>query len=558
MSYAYTPAIWLPAAVLLVLLALGASSWRLRLAAARPFAVACLVSALWLLSAILMTTAVDLGLQRFWHRFGVVMQWPLITATMVFAIEYATSGRWLTRRRALLLSLPSLAMLALVATNPWHGLAYRPGTTYPVTLEMQGPAVRVGLLLGMLMVVVNVGVFVRVFVRSPRLRPAVAVMIVGQLLARGYYGVRLLTQGPALDMTELALMFVISSGSYGAALWAFGLFDPVVTARQDAFEQFGEGLIVCDLDGRVLHCNPAAQASLGALLEQGAPLPALLRATAASEGPLALVSTLTLGSGPQTRQLTPRLRPLRDHNDEPIGQLVALHDVTVEQRARARLLAEQWASAALQEREMLAHELHDSLSQTLAFIQMQSSAAQSQLQAGDERTAASSLERLANVASEAQGEIRALIGDLLSVNAPGSNLCDALQRAVEHWERSAGMSAQLHLPSESACINGAVSPAAGVQLLRIAQEALANVRKHAGQEAQVAVTLALDDGHVRLAVVDSGVGFDAARATRAQHYGLQVMRQRAERIGGQLTVRSAPGEGASIEVCAPVAPEEAS
>jgi two-component system nitrate/nitrite sensor histidine kinase NarX len=86
---------------------------------------------------------------------------------------------------------------------------------------------------------------------------------------------------------------------------------------------------------------------------------------------------------------------------------------------------------------------------------------------------------------------------------------------------------------------------------------LANVRKHAGAPDQIGVRLRADAGQLRLAITDNGVGFDQALpGIGAKHFGLEVMRQRAARIGGQLAVHSTPGEGTRVEVSIPVGEEK--
>ena len=96
-------------------------------------------------------------------------------------------------------------------------------------------------------------------------------------------------------------------------------------------------------------------------------------------------------------------------------------------------------------------------------------------------------------------------------------------------------------------------PQVDAELLRIVQEALTNTRKHAGARA-VCVTLAIEDRCARVTVEDDGCGFepDEVFAATGGRVGLRVMRERAEEIGGSLAVQSAPGQGATIIVTAPL------
>ena len=153
-----------------------------------------------------------------------------------------------------------------------------------------------------------------------------------------------------------------------------------------------------------------------------------------------------------------------------------------------------------------------------------------------------------------QGDTRALIGDLLTVSQPSEGLCSVMRGAVGNFQETTGLPVDLELAEDldAICNSEALPPVAGVQLLRILQEALANVRKHAGVPSLIGVTLAADGGHLQMKVVDNGPGFDPAQRSGGKHYGLQVMSQRAERIGGQLAVHSAPGQGTRVEVSVPL------
>ena len=96
-------------------------------------------------------------------------------------------------------------------------------------------------------------------------------------------------------------------------------------------------------------------------------------------------------------------------------------------------------------------------------------------------------------------------------------------------------------------------PLVAVQLARIAQEALANVRKHAQDASQVRVELKKMDGQVSLLIEDDGSGFDPiASQAEGKHFGLQVMKQRAARIGGHLEISSTPEMGTCIDVYVPL------
>jgi signal transduction histidine kinase len=268
---------------------------------------------------------------------------------------------------------------------------------------------------------------------------------------------------------------------------------------------------------------------------------------------------MTFGSSSNARQYAPSLSPLRDFRGLLMGYLLMLRDVTEERRAQAETLAQQWAKAVLQEREQLAHELHDGLSQSLAFLNLQAQTAGLYLQADQDEDAQASLARLSEVSREMQGDVRELIGNLLVVSLPAEGFCATLHQIATHYEEQHGLAVRLDMDpyAEVLCDSSLMPPAVGVQLVRIVQEALANVRQHAGAPEQVSVQMRVDNGQVHLAVTDDGAGFDPdARGLAGRRYGLQVMRRRAERIGGQFAVHTAPGHGTRVEVCVPLGKQE--
>ena len=251
--------------------------------------------------------------------------------------------------------------------------------------------------------------------------------------------------------------------------------------------------------------------------------------------------------------------PLTHPGGFHLGRLILLQDVTEQHCAQAQMLTQQWAQAVLQEREQVAIELHDGLSQNLAFLNIQAQAAQLYLQTGQEDAARVSMTRLAEVSREMQGDVRELIGGMLTGNLPIEGFCVALHQVVTQFEQRNGMAVALLIDDPTAMLSDPrlLPASSGVQLLRIVQEALANVRKHAGAPDQIGVQLRVCAGQLHLAITDNGVGFDQTQpGIGDKHFGLEVMRQRTARIGGQLTVHSASGKGTLVEVCVPIRGEE--
>ena len=203
------------------------------------------------------------------------------------------------------------------------------------------------------------------------------------------------------------------------------------------------------------------------------------------------------------------------------------------------------AHTTRKERARLSGELHDSLAQTLASVRMQVRLLDATLQRGDEAQAWQELEKIQDGLEEADRELRELIEHFRAPVDEGG-LAPALERAVERFRRACPEVRALlqtrweglELPDE-----------AEFQLARVAQEALANVRKHA-RARTVRVLLAGDaaSGRCRLLVEDDGIGFEAPAADAAGggHIGLGLLRDRAAQLGGRLQIESEPGEGTRV------------
>jgi PAS domain S-box-containing protein len=561
-DYAYTPQIWPSLLTVLLLVALAAFSWRRRtVPGARVFAVTCLIAVPWVAGAVMEVAAVDAADKIFWFKFQAAWQLPVITALTCFVLEYAWPGRWLTRRNLVLLSIPPLLVAAIVLTDnvhhlAWRGLAFADGQV----VKVQGPGALVGLAYGYVLSTLALIVLAWLFLRSPRHRWPVAIILAGATAARVLFTLELAPVPPSgllFNVPPIAVEYA----AYAIALFGFRIFDPIPAARQALIDQMREGVLVLDPEGRVAGLNPAAERVFHLTEKQamGQPVRELLPVcpTGPLTDPAGAELELSLseprqddgGVGPEVRQYVLQISPLSDWRGLEVGRLLLLRDVTERSRAQAQILQQQWAQATLQERELLAQELHDGLAQNLGFLNLQAQAASLYLRSGQGDAAQNSLDRLTKVALEMQGDTRELIGDLLTVILPSEGLCSVVRQAVTRFEKQTGLSVSLEIPHDLE----ALPPAAGVQLLRILQEALANVRKHAGCPTQIDVRLRAEAGQFRMTIEDNGTGFEPALAGAGdKHFGLQVMAQRAERIGGHLAVHSAPGQGTCVEVCVPL------
>ena len=231
-----------------------------------------------------------------------------------------------------------------------------------------------------------------------------------------------------------------------------------------------------------------------------------------------------------------------------LGIITQSHDRAslIEQlsQTRAELARANRRAGVLAERQRLSGEIHDTVAQGFTSIIMLLQAADADV----ERQPAAARGHLAlalETARDNLAEARALVAALAPAGLEPGALDAALRRLAATADGHPGTAARFE-------VSGAAVPLprpAEVMLLRVAQEALANVRKHA-RAGQVIVGLRYGEGQVGLDVTDDGSGFDPGQA--AGGYGLPGMRARAAEAGGRLQVRSSPGCGTTVSVVVPV------
>jgi PAS domain S-box-containing protein len=232
------------------------------------------------------------------------------------------------------------------------------------------------------------------------------------------------------------------------------------------------------------------------------------------------------------------------------GRLLSIgldRDVTERVKAEEQINSQQQALAMLHEREQLARELHDSLGQVLGYTTLRMEATRKLVADGKLATADEHLLQMEQIVSEAHADVREYILNLRTAPTGQQPFFTALRQYLDGFLKNYGIRADLSIG------NGVderlFPPETQMQLFRIIQEAFSNARKHA-QAGCIQVSFDRMDSYVRVRIRDDGRGFDPQQAAPdgSSHFGLRIMRERAEQIGGMLRVDSTPGEGTCVEV----------
>lgn len=205
-----------------------------------------------------------------------------------------------------------------------------------------------------------------------------------------------------------------------------------------------------------------------------------------------------------------------------------------------RLDALEKEAAVSQERGFLARELHDSIAQALAFLKIQVQLMRDALDRGDGERAQAILDEIDAGVRESNADVRELLVHFRT-RTNAEDIEPALRTTLEKFRQQSGIAAELHMQGQGIPL----APDVQIQVLHILQEALSNVRKHAGAT-QVWLDVQQQPGW-RFEVRDDGAGFDTRDADQSgTHVGLRIMQERAQRIGARVDVTSAPAAGTTV------------
>lgn len=340
-----------------------------------------------------------------------------------------------------------------------------------------------------------------------------------------------------LDMVVYALIFTSPIIDYG--LIHYHLVDLVPVAREMLFDQLSDSVIVVDGNDRLIDYNPQASQLLN-LNENsiGSPLEAVVSANF-------LPAFGDLRSGPNHREFTTEHSSLQYYEmhrttlpgsrNDSAGLLLVIHEITQMKQMQTAMERE----AVQAERRRLARDLHDSVTQSLHSQLLNVGILRNRLAQGQTEKVEQSLNSLDQGARQALKEMRLLLFELRLAPLEDVRLADNLENRLEAVEVRAGIDAKVEV-EETAYWPHEWEP----EMYSIAMEALNNSLKHA-DATRVRVELRGQGSWAEMRISDNGKGFSPLSLNKAG-FGLQSMRERAERLNGYLSIDSVKGRGTTI------------
>lgn len=514
----------------------------------------------WSLAAYFEILAIDEAVRFATLQVQYFCSFLAIVGELFFVLEYTGMRRRPASGTMIFLSGMALVLTILMATNPLHHLFWSGMPFGAVATGVRSTYIWVPILFHYAVWLINLAILVNCMLRAPAFKSPILMLIIGQAIPRiAFFFPYLAANLSPFQITILATNF--TALTYFLAMYNFRLLRVLPLVRDVVLEQMAHGVLVLDADDNLVDLNPAAhRLLLPGRVKIGPPAGALPEPWAASLASIPRQAPVTqeiqIHTGEAQQVFDVHSLPLIHTSGWLMGQVFVISDITSAWQARRKLLQQQWAEATLQEREQLAHELHDGLAQNLAFLNVQAQAAQVYLNTGQPEMTQACLDRMIEVSGLIQNDTREMINQLMSISLPAEGFLTSLSQVLESFKQQTGLQTSLAIApaAEALCGPDVLDSDVVVQLLRIIQEALANVRKHALSASQVEVRMMAENEQLRVTIYDDGQGFEPEPqpAGSTLHFGLKIMRQRALRIGAHLSVTSRPNMGTHIEVCLPV------
>ena len=542
--------IWLYLLAAAVLLALAVHTWRYRQAApARFLVLGAATRVLWLVALVMISISPALADKLLWaviHQLGALAILPVALMT---ALHLTGQRPTLIRTcRAFLFAITGLFWLA-VLTSRWHGWYWSgilwDGATFGL---VRGPLYLAAFAVTYLTFAITLAIYARQAATTSGLRRWQALAIPADMLLSmaGHY--RWVTSSQTDPIPVLPLAFMLGGLVWFVIFFRLRVFNLQELAESTVTRDMRDCLIVLDAQGHVAELNPAAAELLG---KDAAAMPG--RKAPAAFAPWPDLAALAESPEPRTGEIVVaggsylfRVTPLTGWRGKDLGRAIVLQDIHELKKAQARILEQEKALSILAERDRLGRELHDGPGQVWSFLGLKLQAIGAILAGGHPQQAEQEVGRLLGTVKRMHADARESIVGLKLAGSAGHGFIAKLEDYLAWYRESTGIHVELSLSPDWE--EDAISRLWEVQMLRIVQEALTNVRKHAGA-GRVRIGIEAAGGQVLVLVEDDGCGFDAAAlAANNSSYGLRIMAERAAEAGGRMEAVSKIGAGTTVTV----------
>jgi PAS domain S-box-containing protein len=527
---------------------------------ALSFILSMFVVTIWSSGNALEMASVDLSTKLFWANVQYIAYCYSPLTLLAMCMEFTGYDRLVRSRKIIWTAVIPTIILILVWTDGLHGLMRYDmhmdySGSFPVIDKKYGPAFYIHALYSHSMNILAWILLIRaVFFKNTVYRKQAVSLLVGMSLIVIPNILYISGLGPVKRFDITPNFFGPAGIIIALGIFRYKLFDLIPVARAAVIENMDAGVMVLDMQDRVLDINPAFRKITnydirnidGIKVEEvSGKVPALLKACTDRD---ITHSEFVINKDGMPMIYEVFLSTLNDNRGIPSGRLIVVYDITQKKQEQQRYMEQQWKLAVTEERERLARDLHDDLGQVLGFINLQAQGIRKELANADIDIVSQKLDRLINVSQEAHNDIREYIRSIRSTEALEKDFMGGLLKDINSFEEHSGLKVKLDIPS--GFTGDGLRPVIRINILNIVREALNNIRKHAEAD-NVYIGFKASKEQLCVTVEDDGKGFDIG-ADLTNRYGLSIMRERASEISAKVDLKSEPMKGCHISLTVPL------
>lgn len=526
--------------------------------AAFYFALSMMVLTLWSLSNTFEMLSDTLQTKLFWGNVQYIAYCYSPLTLVALCSNFTGHDQLIKNKRVIYLAILPTIIILLVWTNSYHGLIrydvyLDESGPFPVIAKKYGVAFYIHTAYSYLLNSAAVVLLIRaLFIKKSIYLKQVVMLLIGTCAIIIPNIMYVLGLRPfIMDITPVffgpAGIIILYSIFWNR------MFELVTAARAMVMETMNLGFMVLDQQDRVVDMNPACMKLFNISSDYYdididkvcCNTPELVEAYKNQLHNF----EFTLKTSDKSYIYEVLFNPLNDKKGNPIGKIAVVYDVTLKKQAEEEYLKQQKMLTRMEEKERLARDLHDNLGQLLAYINMQVQGINQQLHNSGIDMVSDKLEQLSKVSQIAHSEVREYIREVRNATNREQDVIHEIKNTISLFEYQTGIHVELELGSN--LTDEAITPCISANLLNILKEALNNIRKHANAE-RVQVSLQNKEQQLRLYVKDDGKGFNSAAASGKGSFGLGIMKERANMLGGQIHIQSEIGKGTMISLSIPL------
>jgi PAS domain S-box-containing protein len=521
------------------------------------------VVTVWSLGNALEMSAIDFSTKLFWANIQYFAYCYSPVTLLALCMQFTGYDKWIQNKSILWFTVIPTIIVILVWTDGLHGLIRYDmhmdySGAFPVIAKKYGLAFYIHAAHSHLLNIIAWVFIIRaVFFKNTVYRRQAAAL---------FFGISLIVIPNILYIFGMSPVekFDITPVFFGPAgfimtwgIFRFKLFDLVPIARATVIEIMDAGVMVLDLQNRVMDINPAFEKILGLSASQISTkrveevcgrIPELV---AACMDRSITQTEFTIGTEELTKVYEVLLSPLNDAKGILLGRLAVTYEITEKKQAQLAIAKHQWKLAVIEERERMARDMHDNLGQVLGFINLQAQGIRQELINTGVETAVHKLDKLVNVAQEANNEMREYIRNARNAAYMEKDFITALMKDMSRFEEQTGICIKFDIPTGFTGYE--LESNTQLNMLNIVREALNNIRKHA-EANSVIISFLIAREQLCVTIADDGKGFDIDKYNNSTNtrFGLNIMRERALEIGGRIDIESTVGKGSRIDFYVPI------